>query len=118
MAQLSKAETIARNCFQLPRLATDIEGFVGRYMQEKEGAYEREKKEQERQKALELRRRKDDAERILKLISITIYRDAEQISKSLPMDRARVNDALLDLITARKIRRTVVGGREVYCLGK
>ena len=118
MNDLTQAEMISQHCFKMPRLATKIEDFVGRYMHEREGAYEREKKEQARAKALHTRKRREDGTRVLKLLRTMIFREASQIADALSMDREHVNDILLDLMTARKIRRTSIAGRDVYCLAK
>lgn len=115
---MTQAEMIAQHCFRMPGLATKIEEFVGDYMQRKEGAYERDKKEQERAKAIHTRKRRDDGTRVLKLLRITIFREAGQIAEALSMDIQHVNDILLDLMTARKVRRVAMYGRDVYCLSK
>jgi hypothetical protein len=115
---LTQAEMISQHCFRMPGLATKIEDFVGRYMQQREGAYERDKKEQERAKALHTRKRREDGTRVLKLLRVTIFRDAGQIAEALSMDREHAHNIILDLLTARKIRRQVMGGRDVYCLMK
>jgi hypothetical protein len=115
---LTQAEMISQHCFRMPGLATKIEDFVGRYMQQREGAYERDKKEQERAKALHTRKRREDGTRVLKLLRVTIFRDAGQIAEALSMDREHANNIILDLLTARRIRRQVMGGRDVYCLMK
>jgi len=113
---LTQAEMISQHCFRMPNLATKIEDFVGRYMQKREGAYERDKKEQERAKALHTRKRREDGTRVLKLLRVTIFRDADQVAEALSMERDHADNIILDLLTARKIRRQVMGGRDVYCL--
>ena len=115
---LSPAEMIAQHCFRMPGLATKIEEFVGAYMHHREGAYERDKKEQERAKALHTRKRREDGTRVLKLLRTTVFREASQIAEALSMDREHANNIILDLMTARKIRRVTMGGRDVYCLMK
>ena len=115
---LSPAEVISQNCFQMPGMATKIEDFVGAYMYHREGAYERALKEQVREKALHTRRRREDGTRVLKLLRLTVFRSVSQITEALSMDRGHANDIILDLITARKIRRVVMGGKDVYCLMK
>jgi len=115
---LTQAEMISQHCFRMPNLATKIEDFVGRYMQKREGAYERDKKEQERAKALHTRKRREDGTRVLKLLRVTIFRDADQIAEALSMERDHASNIILDLLTARRIRRQVMGGRDVYCLMK
>jgi len=115
---LTQAEMISQHCFRMPNLATKIEDFVGRYMQKREGAYERDKKEQERAKALHTRKRREDGTRVLKLLRVTIFRDADQIAEALSMERDHAGNIILDLLTARRIRRQVMGGRDVYCLMK
>lgn len=115
---LTQAEMISQHCFRMPNLATKIEDFVGRYMQKREGAYERDKKEQERAKALHTRKRREDGTRVLKLLRVTIFRDAGQIAEALSMEGDHASNIILDLLTARRIRRQVMGGRDVYCLMK
>lgn len=115
---LTKSEMIAQHCFRMPALATKIEGFVGKYMLNMEGAYERDKKEQQRAKALHTRKRREDGTRVLKLLRITIFREAGQIAEDLSMDIQHVNDILIDLMTTRKVRRVAMYGRDVYCLSK
>lgn len=118
MNELTQAEMISQHCFRMPGLATKIEDFVGTYMQRREGAYEREKKEQERAKALHTRKRREDGTRVLKLLRATIFREAGQIAEELSMEREHANDIILDLLTARKIRRNLMGSREVYSLAR
>lgn len=113
---LTQAEMISQHCFRMPSLATKIEDFVGKYMHRREGAYERDRKEQERAKALHTRKRREDGTRVLKLLRATIFRDAGQIADELSMDREHANNIILDLLTARRIRRQVMGDRDVYCL--
>jgi hypothetical protein len=107
---------ISQHCFRMPSLATKIEDFVGKYMQLREGAYERDRKEQERAKALHTRKRREDGTRVLKLLRVTIFRDAGQIAEALSMDREHADNIILDLLTARRIRRQAMGERDVYCL--
>lgn len=118
MNELTQAEMISQHCFKMPRLATKIEDFVGTYMQKREGAYERDRKEQERAKALHTRKRREDGTRVLKLLRATIFKDVNQIAEELSMDREHANNIVLDLITARRIRRNLMGGREVYSLAR
>jgi hypothetical protein len=113
---LTQAEMISQHCFRMPSLATKIEDFVGRYMQQREGAYERDRREQERAKALHTRKRREGGTRVLKLLRVTIFRDAGQIAEALSMDREQADNIILDLLTARRIRRQVMGDRDVYCL--
>ena len=113
---LTQAEMISQHCFRMPTLATKIEDFVGKYMQLREGAYERDRKEQERAKALHTRKRREDGTRVLKLLRVTIFRDAGQIAEALSMDREHADNIILDLLTARRIRRQAMGERDVYCL--
>lgn len=117
-APLTHAEMIAQHCFRMPGLATKIEDFVGEYMYHKEGAFERDKIEQARAKAIYTRRRREDGTRVLKLLRTTIFRDASQIAEALSMERDHVDNILLDLMTSRKVRRTAMGGKDVYCLTK
>jgi hypothetical protein len=113
---LTQAEMISQHCFRMPSLATKIEGFVGKYMQRREGAYERDRREQERAKALHTRKRREGGTRVLKLLRVTIFRDAGQIAEALSMDREQADNIILDLLTARRIRRQAMGDRDVYCL--
>jgi hypothetical protein len=113
---LTQAEMISQHCFRMPSLATKIEDFVGKYMQLREGAYERDRKEQERAKALHTRKRREGGTRVLKLLRVTIFRDAGQIAEALSMDREQADNIILDLLTARRIRRQAMGDRDVYCL--
>ena len=113
---LTQAEMISQHCFRMPSLATKIEDFVGKYMQLREGAYERDRKEQERAKALHTRKRREGGTRVLKLLRVTIFRDAGQIAEALSMDREQADNIILDLLTARRIRRQAMGERDVYCL--
>jgi hypothetical protein len=114
----NRDECIAQNCFQMPRLATEMEDFVGTYMQQREGVFEREMRDKEREKALYTRKRREDGSRVLKLLRATIFCDTKKISEALSMDTDHTNNILLDLIISRKVRRVSMGGRDVYCLTK
>lgn len=115
---LTPAEMVAQHCFRMTSMATKIEDFVGDYMLQQEGAYERDRKEHQRAKAIHTRKRREDGTRVLKLLRAMIFREAPQIAEALSMDREHANNIILDLLTARKIRRTTLGGRDVYCLTK
>jgi hypothetical protein len=114
----TRVEYIAQYCFKLPGLATQIEDFVGMYMQEREGMYERQKKEEIREKARNTAKMRADATRVLKLLRLTIFRDAEKIAENLMIDRPSLDIVLNNLMTSRRIKRVSMGGRDVYHLLK
>jgi hypothetical protein len=114
----TRVEYIAQYCFKLPGLATQIEDFVGMYMQEREGMYERQKKEEIREKARNTAKMRTDATRVLKLLRLTIFQDANKIAEALMIEKPSLDIVLNNLMTSRRIKRVTMGGRDVYCLMK
>lgn len=115
---MTQAEMIAQYCFKLPGLATQMEDFVGEYMQHIEGVLEHEKKEEVKKKAANTRRINSNATLIMKLLRLTIFRDVPQIMNDLDISEEDAVSALQVLMVSRKIRRSVMGDREVYNLMK
>lgn len=114
----TREEYIAQYCFKLPGLATQMEDFVGEYMQHIEGVLEHEKKEEVKKKAANTRRINSNATLIMKLLRLTIFRDVPQIMNDLDITEEDAASALQVLMVSRKIRRSVMGDREVYNLMK
>lgn len=109
-------KTIANNCFQLPKYATQIEAYVGVNMIKQEGMFERKKKEMDREKAVQRGKFTEDKSRALRIISMTVFRDEEQLQRDLSADSEHVKLIINSLLVARKIRKTKLGQRYVYSI--